>query len=58
MSFYGPTSTWKVVYYPKVLNGGMLGVAFVEAHDHHDAMYTFSQQYKGQYSTIKSCEKL
>ncbi len=58
MGIYGPTSTWKVVYYPKVLNGGIRGVAFVEASDRHDAMYTFSQLYKGQYSTVISCEKL
>ena len=49
---------WKVIYYPKVLNAGMMGVAIIEAATKHDAMYTFGQQYKGQYSTVKSCEKL
>jgi hypothetical protein len=50
--------TWKVVYYPKVLNAGTRGVALIEAATEHQAMYTFSQQYAGQYSTIKSCTKL
>lgn len=58
MGIYGPTSTWKIVYYPKVLNGGTLGVAFVEADSHHWAMHTFQEQYAGEYSTIKSCEKM
>lgn len=50
--------TWKIVYYPKVLNAGMRGVALIEAATQHQAMYTFSQQYKGEYSTIESCRKL
>jgi hypothetical protein len=50
--------TWKIVYYPKELNGGMMGVALVEADCHQQAMRTFSQQYAGQYSTIQSCKKL
>ena len=45
MSIYGPTKTWKIVYNPKVLNGGQMGVAFVEAENKHVAMYTFQQQY-------------
>ncbi|MBE6781988.1 MAG: hypothetical protein E7540_04635 [Ruminococcaceae bacterium] len=55
MSIYGPTKTWKIVYNPKVLDGGKMGVAFVEAENKHVAMYTFQQQYAGQYSTIDSC---
>ena len=51
-------ATWKIVYYPKILNGGIRGVAFVEAETKHMAMYTFSQLYAGQYSTIDSCTKL
>ena len=31
MSFYGKWETWKIVYVPKVMNGGMRGVAFIEA---------------------------
>jgi hypothetical protein len=58
MSYYGPTETWKVTYYPKELNGGQMGVALIEAHDHHDAMYTFQQQYAGEYSTVRDCTKL
>lgn len=58
MSFYGTTSTWKIIYYPKVLNGGTMGVALIEAADKHAAMYTFSQQYAGQYSTVHSCTLL
>ena len=58
MSFYGPTKTWKIIYYPKEQNGGMRGVALVEAPDRHAAMYTFSQQYAGQYHTVESCVEL
>lgn len=58
MSFYGKTETWKVVYTPKVMNGGMRGVALIEAADHHHAMYTFQQQYAGQFFTVESCTKL
>ena len=50
--------TWKVVYVPKVLNGGIRGVAFVEADSRQWAMYTFQQQYAGQYHTVESCTKL
>lgn len=58
MSFYGAWETWKIVYTPKVLDGGMRCVAFVEAGDHHHAMYTFQQQYAGQYGVVESCTKL
>ena len=54
----GQTNTWKITYYPKVLNGGIMGVAFVEADTKHWAMYTFQQLYAGQYSTIDKCEEL
>lgn len=57
MGFYGKWDTWKVVYYPKVLNGTK-GVAFVVAGDRGHAMYTFRQQYEGQYSTVDSIEKM
>lgn len=56
--YYGPLETWKIVYYPKVMNAGMRGVAFVEADCRQMAMYTFQKQYAGQYSTVISCEKL
>lgn len=58
MSFYHSKSTWKITYIPKVMQGGRRGVALVEATDHHDAMYTFSQQYAGEYSTIETCSPL
>ena len=58
MGFYGKWDTWKVVYYPKVMNGGIRGVAFVEAGDRAHASYTFKQQYAGQFSTIASIEKV
>lgn len=58
MSFYGVWETWKIVYVPKVMNGGTRGVAFVEAGDRAHAMYTFRQQYEGEYFTVESCEKL
>lgn len=58
MSFYGPTKTWKIVYLPKELNGGIRGVAIIEAPDKHAAIYTFGQQYAGQYFTVESCVEL
>lgn len=58
MSFYGPTETWKIVYIPREMNGGMRGVALIEASEHSQAMYTFQQQYAGQFHTIESCTKL
>lgn len=53
-----PTKTWKVTYYPKTPNSGVMGVAFVEADTHQWAMYTFQQLYAGQYFTITKCEEL
>lgn len=58
MSFYGKWETWKIVYVPKVMNGGIRGVALVEAGDRGHAMQTFREQYAGQYSTVESCQKL
>ena len=58
MCFYGVWETWKVVYVPKVMNGGMRGVAFVEAGDRGHAMQVFREQYQGQYSTVESIKKL
>jgi hypothetical protein len=55
---YGVKETWKIVYYPKVLNGGMRGVALVEAENRQQAMWTFRNQYAGQYSTVEKCERL
>ena len=57
MGLYGPTKTWRIIYSPKVLNAGIVGVAFVEADTKHWAIYTFKQQYDGQYSTITSCKE-
>lgn len=54
----GPTKTWKVTYYPKILNSGIKGVAFVEADTKHWAMHTFQQLYAGQFSTVEKCEEL
>lgn len=58
MSFYGTTKTWKVIYYPKDMTGGKRGIALIEAQDKHHAMYTFGQQYAGQYTTVDSCTLL
>ena len=58
MSFYGEWSTWKIVYFPTVLNGGVRGVALVEAGDRAHALQTFREQYSGEYSGIERCEKL
>lgn len=58
MGFYGKWDTWKIVYYPKNMNGGIRGVAFVEAGDRAHASYTFRQMYEGQYHTIDSITKV
>ena len=58
MSFYGVWETWKIVYTPNILNGGIVHVAFVEAGDHHHAMHTFMEEYKGEYGAVLKCEKL
>ncbi len=58
MGYYGPLETWKITYYPPMPNGGIMGVAFVEADCRQQALYTFSQQYAGQYTTVYKCEKL
>lgn len=58
MSYYGPLETWKVVYIPKEMNGGIRGVALVEADCKQQAMRAFMQQYAGQYHTVERCEKL
>ena len=50
--------TWKVVYVPQVMNGGMRGVAFVEAATQAEASYFFKLQYSGQFHTIEKIEKL
>ena len=57
-AYYGPLVTWKVLYYPINRGTGEVGVALVEADCHQQAMYTFSRQYAGQYTTIISCKKL
>ena len=54
----GPTRTWRITYYPKTLNGGIRGVALIEADTKHMAMFTFQQLYAGQYRTIERCEEL
>ena len=43
---------------PEQQNNGAMGVAFVEAENRQDAMYTFMQQYRGQYWTVDSCTKV
>ena len=58
MSIYGKYDTYKVVYYPKILNNGQMGVALIEAGDKWHAMSIFQEQYAGQFHTIRSCEKL
>lgn len=58
MSYYGPLETWKVTYYPKDMIGGKMGVALVEADCRQQAMFTFRQQYAGQFTTVSKCEKL
>ena len=58
MGFYGKWETWKIVYVPTVMNGGIRGVALVEAGDRAHAMQCFREQYAGQYATVESITKL
>ena len=58
MGLYGSTKTWKITYNPKVLNGGVMGVAFVEANTKLWAMHSFQQLYTGQFLTIENFEEL
>lgn len=55
---YGKTETWKIVYFPKELNNARRGVALVEAENRQQAMHNFQVEYKGQFSTVETCEKL
>lgn len=55
--YNGPLMTWKVVYVPKTMNGGVRGVAFVEAATKSEASFAFQTQYAGQYSTVERIEK-
>ena len=50
--------TWKIVYVPTIMNNGMRGVALVEATNRQHAMNQFMTQYRGQYHTVESCQKL
>ena len=54
------TYTFKIVYYlpPEQCNNGIKGVAFVEGYDRSHAIGVFQRQYKGQFSTIDTCEKI
>ena len=56
--YYGPMETWKIVYIPNEMSGGRRGVALVEADCQQQALYSFSQQYAGQYQTVETCKKL
>ena len=52
------TYTWKIVYNPVVMNGGIRGVALVEADTEQWAIKTFMEQYAGQYFTIDTVTKI
>jgi hypothetical protein len=54
------TYTFKIVYYlpPEKWNNGIKGVAFVEGYDRSHAISAFQQLYRGQFSTIDTCEKM
>ncbi|MBR2029723.1 MAG: hypothetical protein IJ999_02325 [Clostridia bacterium] len=57
-NMFGKYETWKIVYYPIVLNNGSRGVALIEAVDRQHAINQFMQQYSGQFHTIDTVEKL
>ena len=50
--------TWKVVYVPRQMNGGMRGVAFVEAATQAEASFAFKMQYAGAFFTIERIERI
>ena len=52
------TETWKIVYYPKILSNGVMGVALVEAVNRAEAMVAFQRQYAGQFHTVDTCTKI
>ena len=54
------TYTFKIVYYlpPKQWGNAIKGVTFVEGYDRSHAISVFQRQYKGQFSTIDTCEKM
>ena len=52
------SKTWKITYILKVMNGGIRGLAIVEADTRQWAIYTFQQMYAGQYHTIETCTQL
>ena len=58
MSFYGVWETWKVVYLPVNFSGGRRGVAFVEAGERGHAMQVFREQYRDEYITVESIQRL
>ena len=58
MGYYGPSSTWKIVYIPKEMNNGMRGVALVEAETRSEAFGIFQREYAGQFLTTERIEKL
>ena len=60
MSFYGKWDVYKIVYHlpPEQQNNGARGVALINAGDRSHAISIFQQQYRGQYFTIESCEKI
>ncbi len=56
---YGYTQTWKVVYGLKEINRGVsTGVALIEAENRTSASAAFRQLYAGEFTTIRSIEKL
>jgi hypothetical protein len=55
---YRNTETWKIVYIPNEMNNGRRGVALVEADCRQQAMHNFQVEYRGEFRTVESCERL
>jgi hypothetical protein len=47
-AYYGPLVTRKAAYDPQERNGGVMGVAFVEADSQQTAIHAFRTQYAVQ----------
>ena len=55
---WGPTKTFKVVYYDNsVMSGDKKRSTFVEAYDRNDAVYKFQQTF-GNSTVVRDCIEL
>ena len=58
MNSYPPREFWMVVYQLVECKTNKKGIAFVEARSRNMAIRAFTEQYKGQFSSVECCKKL